>query len=149
VARIVPFSVDVIKNFKTRFWDYYADLFKYKEHPKLETTVMLSSEFDKLFSWTTRKTLTPCNGEPLYKNKRKIPERFTDKNLYPYSKFYLGEIKQGSDSTFLEKSFFHYRRYWHERGLFELPGHRYWEWERKIFRFQGNGLHPRNDFGNI
>jgi ribonucleoside-triphosphate reductase len=29
--------------------------------------------------------------------KRKILERFTDKNLYPYSKFYLREIKQGSD----------------------------------------------------
>jgi len=28
--------------------------------------------------------------------KRKILERFTDKDLYPYSKFYLREIKQGS-----------------------------------------------------
>jgi len=28
--------------------------------------------------------------------KRKILEKFTDKNLYPYSKFYLREIKQGS-----------------------------------------------------
>ena len=28
--------------------------------------------------------------------KRKILERFTDKNLYPYSKFYLRDIKQGS-----------------------------------------------------
>ena len=28
--------------------------------------------------------------------KRKVLERFTDKNLYPYSKFYLREIRQGS-----------------------------------------------------
>ena len=28
--------------------------------------------------------------------KRKVLERFTDKNLYPYSKFYLREIKKGS-----------------------------------------------------
>jgi anaerobic ribonucleoside-triphosphate reductase len=28
--------------------------------------------------------------------KRKVLEKFTDKNLYPYSKFYLREIKQGS-----------------------------------------------------
>ena len=28
--------------------------------------------------------------------KRKILERFTDKNLYPYTKFYLREIKKGS-----------------------------------------------------
>ena len=30
--------------------------------------------------------------------KRKILERFTEKNLYPYSKFYLREIKEGSGS---------------------------------------------------
>jgi ribonucleoside-triphosphate reductase len=30
--------------------------------------------------------------------KRKILERFTEKNLYPYSKFYLRDIKQGSGS---------------------------------------------------
>jgi ribonucleoside-triphosphate reductase len=28
--------------------------------------------------------------------KRKVLERFTEKNLYPYSKFYLGEIKEGT-----------------------------------------------------
>ena len=28
--------------------------------------------------------------------KRKVLEQFTDKNLYPYSKFYLREIKNGS-----------------------------------------------------
>ncbi len=28
--------------------------------------------------------------------KRKVLEKFTDKNLYPYSKFYLREIKQGT-----------------------------------------------------
>jgi anaerobic ribonucleoside-triphosphate reductase len=30
--------------------------------------------------------------------KRKVLERFTDKNLYPYSKFYLRKIKQGTES---------------------------------------------------
>lgn len=30
--------------------------------------------------------------------KRKVLERFTEKNLYPYSKFYLREIKEGSGS---------------------------------------------------
>ena len=30
--------------------------------------------------------------------KRKVLERFTDKNLYPYSKFYLRKIKQGTGS---------------------------------------------------
>ncbi len=29
--------------------------------------------------------------------KRKVLENFTEKNLYPYSKFYLREIKEGSD----------------------------------------------------
>ena len=29
--------------------------------------------------------------------KRKILETFTDKNLYPYSKFYLRQIKENSD----------------------------------------------------
>ncbi len=49
-VKIVHFNVDTLKNFKTRFWDYYADLFKHKEDPKPEIAVMLSSEFDKLFS---------------------------------------------------------------------------------------------------
>jgi ribonucleoside-triphosphate reductase len=30
--------------------------------------------------------------------KRKVLEKFTERNLYPYSKFYLREIKQGSDA---------------------------------------------------
>jgi ribonucleoside-triphosphate reductase (formate) len=31
--------------------------------------------------------------------KRKVLERFTEKNLYPYSKFYLREIKPDRDFT--------------------------------------------------
>ena len=53
LSPIVPFNVDELKKFKTRFWDYYGDLLKYKENPKLETAARLSSEFDNLFSTKT------------------------------------------------------------------------------------------------
>ena len=53
LSPIVPFNVDELEKFKTRFWDYYGDLLKYKENPKPETAARLSSEFDKLFSTKT------------------------------------------------------------------------------------------------
>ena len=53
LSPIVPFNVDELKKFKTRFWDYYGVLLKYKENPKPETAVRLSSEFDDLFSTKT------------------------------------------------------------------------------------------------
>ena len=53
LSPIVPFNVDELKKFKTRFWDYYGVLLKYKENPKPETAVGLSSEFDDLFSTKT------------------------------------------------------------------------------------------------
>jgi len=53
LSPIVPFNVDELKKFKTHFWDYYGDLLKYKENPKPETAVKLSSEFDDLFSTKT------------------------------------------------------------------------------------------------
>jgi len=53
LSPIVPFNVDELKKFKTRFWDYYGELLKYKENPKPETAVKLSSEFDDLFSTKT------------------------------------------------------------------------------------------------
>jgi len=53
LSPIVPFNVDELKKFKTRFWDYYGELLKYKENPKPETAARLSSEFDNLFSTKT------------------------------------------------------------------------------------------------
>ncbi|MBW2738116.1 MAG: transposase [Deltaproteobacteria bacterium] len=53
LSPIVPFNIDELKKFKTCFWDYYGDLLKYKENPKPETAVRLSSEFDNLFSTKT------------------------------------------------------------------------------------------------
>jgi len=53
LSPIVPFNVDELEKFKTRFWDYYGDLSKYKENPKPETAARLSSEFDNLFSTKT------------------------------------------------------------------------------------------------
>lgn len=50
---VVPCNVDALKDFKTRFWDFYGDLLKYKEDPSSEAAVKLSSEFDKLFSTKT------------------------------------------------------------------------------------------------
>ena len=35
---VVPISVDALKDFKTRFWDFYGDLLKYKQNPSPETT---------------------------------------------------------------------------------------------------------------
>jgi len=50
---VVPCNVDALKDFKTRFWDFYGDLLKYKEDPSSEAAVKLSSGFDKLFSTKT------------------------------------------------------------------------------------------------
>ena len=53
LSPIVPFNVDELEKFKTRFWDYYGDLLEYKKNPKPETAEKLSSEFDNLFSTKT------------------------------------------------------------------------------------------------
>ena len=50
---VVPCSVDALKDFKTRFWDFYGDLLKYKQNPSPETAAKLSIEFDELFSTET------------------------------------------------------------------------------------------------
>ena len=47
--------------------------------------------------------------------KRKVLERLTDANLYPYTKFYLRNIKQRFNPI-LEEPFFNYRFDRHERG---------------------------------
>jgi hypothetical protein len=53
LSPIVPFNVDELEKFKTRFWDYYGELLKYKDNPRPETATRLSSEFDNLFSTKT------------------------------------------------------------------------------------------------
>ena len=50
---VVPCNVDALNDFKTRFWDFYRDLLKYKEDPNPEAEAKLSGEFDKLFSTKT------------------------------------------------------------------------------------------------
>lgn len=70
LSPIVSFNVDKLKKFKTRFWDYYSDLLKYKENPKPETAVKLSSEFDDLFSTKTGYDILDDRIEKT-KNKKK------------------------------------------------------------------------------
>jgi len=50
---LVQCNKDALKNFKTRFWDFYRDLLKYKNNPSPEMAEKLSLEFDKLFSTKT------------------------------------------------------------------------------------------------
>ena len=50
---VVSCSVDALKDFKTRFWDFYGYLLKYKQNPSPETAAKLSIEFDELFSTKT------------------------------------------------------------------------------------------------
>ena len=53
LSPIVPFNVNELQKFKTRFWDYYGDLLKYKENPRPEIAAKLSSGFDDQFSTKT------------------------------------------------------------------------------------------------
>jgi len=50
---IVSCNVDALKNFKTRFWDFYGDLLKYKNDPNPEKAAKLSIAFDELFATQT------------------------------------------------------------------------------------------------
>ncbi|MEA2059945.1 MAG: hypothetical protein U9P10_05380, partial [Thermodesulfobacteriota bacterium] len=50
---VVQCNEDALKDFKTRFWDFYRDLLKYKNNPSPEIAEKLSFEFDKLFSTKT------------------------------------------------------------------------------------------------
>ena len=62
---IVPRNVEALKDFKSRFWDYYGDLLKYKENPESEKATKLSIEFDDLFS---TKTVYPALNDRIEKN---------------------------------------------------------------------------------
>ena len=50
---IIPCNVEALKDFKTRFWDLYGELLKYKNDPSPERAEKLSIEFDELFSTQT------------------------------------------------------------------------------------------------
>ena len=68
---IVPCNVDALKDFKTRFWDFYGDLLKYKQTPSSETAKKLSIEFDELF---TSKTIYATLNDRIEKTKNKKDE---------------------------------------------------------------------------
>ena len=68
---IVPCSVDALKDFKTRFWDFYGDLLNYKNDPDSETAAKLSIEFDELFS---SKTIYDALNDRIEKTRNKKEE---------------------------------------------------------------------------
>jgi len=68
---IVPCNVDALKDFKTRFWNFYGDLLKYKDKPGSEKTARLSCEFDSLFS---TKTIYAALNDRIEKTRSKKEE---------------------------------------------------------------------------
>ena len=68
---VVPCSVDALKDFKTRFWDFYGYLLKYKQNPSPETAAKLSIEFDELF---TSKTIYATLNDRIEKTMKKKDE---------------------------------------------------------------------------
>ena len=68
---IVPCNVDALKDFKTRFWDFYGDLLKYKKDPGSEKAAKLSMEFDELFS---TKTIYDALNDRIEKTRNKKEE---------------------------------------------------------------------------
>lgn len=68
---IVPCNVLALKDFKTRFWDFYGDLLKYKDDPDSETAAKLSIEFDELFS---SKTIYDALNDRIEKTRNKKKE---------------------------------------------------------------------------
>ena len=71
LAPVVPCSVDALKDLKTRFWDFYGDLLKYKQNPSPETAAKLSFEFDELFS---TKTIYDALNDRIEKTRNKKDE---------------------------------------------------------------------------
>ena len=68
---IVPCNVDALKDFKTRFWDFYGELLKYKNDPSPEKAEKLSLEFDELFS---TKTIYDAFNDRIEKTRNKKKE---------------------------------------------------------------------------
>ncbi|MBW2708155.1 MAG: hypothetical protein JRD04_02560 [Deltaproteobacteria bacterium] len=56
---IVPCNIDALKDFKTRFWNFYGGLLKYKNDPSSEKAEKLSIQFDELFSTKTIEVVRP------------------------------------------------------------------------------------------
>ncbi len=50
---IVHLNAEILDQFKTRLWDYYDDLLKYKKNPTPEKADSLSADFDLIFSTKT------------------------------------------------------------------------------------------------
>jgi hypothetical protein len=68
---IVPCNIDALKDFKTRFWDFYGDLLKYKNDPSSEKAKKLSIQFDELFS---TKTIYDALNDRIEKTRSKKEE---------------------------------------------------------------------------
>ena len=68
---VMPCNVEALKDFKTRFWDFYGDLLKYKQNPNPETAAKLSIEFDELFS---TKTIYDALNDRIEKTRHKKDE---------------------------------------------------------------------------
>ncbi len=50
---IVQLNVEILNTFKTRYWDFYGELLKYKMTPTPEKAEILSAKFDQIFSTKT------------------------------------------------------------------------------------------------
>jgi len=50
---IVPLNAEILDQFKTRLWDHYEELLKYKKDPTPEKAARLSADFDLIFSTKT------------------------------------------------------------------------------------------------
>jgi hypothetical protein len=68
---IAPCNVEALKEFKTRFWDFYGELLKYKNDPNPEKAEKLSIQFDELFS---TKTTYDALNERIEKTRKKKDE---------------------------------------------------------------------------
>lgn len=68
---VAPCNVDALRNFKTRFWDFYGDLLRYKQNPSPEAAVKISIRFDELFS---TQTIYDALNDRIEKTKNKKEE---------------------------------------------------------------------------
>ena len=50
---VVPQFQEKLEEFRGQYWDYYAELHKYKENPKPDEAERLQKEFDRLFQTQT------------------------------------------------------------------------------------------------
>lgn len=50
---VVPYHAQMLASFRERYWDFYAELLTFKEHPSAEEAAGLSEEFDQLFTTET------------------------------------------------------------------------------------------------